>query len=77
MPLDVRVRLVAIMVAVAALTHIALTRFRAPQPTATARAVWIVALILVASTAAWSRPIAAAWTDWRGRRTKTGEVDTA
>jgi hypothetical protein len=61
------------MVAVAAMTHIALTRFRAPQPTATARTVWIVVLILLAFTAAWSRPIAAAWIDWRdGRRTKTG-----
>lgn len=77
MPLDTRVRLVAIMVAVAAVTHIALTRFRAPQPTATARVVWIGALILLASTAAWSRPIAAAWTDWRRRRTNTGEGETA
>lgn len=72
---DVRVRLVAITVAVAALTHIALTRFRAPQPTPTARAVWMVALVLLASVAVLSRPIAAAWTDWRERRARAHEGD--
>jgi hypothetical protein len=71
--LDVRVRLVAITAAVAALTHIALTRFRAPQPTPTVRTVWIVALVLLASTAVLSRPIAAAWTEWRERRTRAHE----
>jgi hypothetical protein len=76
-PLDARIRATATMVAVAALTHLAQTRFRAPQPTATARGVWIAMLILLTTAAVAARPIAAAWIDWRERRTKAREDETA
>jgi hypothetical protein len=76
-PLDLRVRLVAIVVSAAVATHVTLTRFRAPQPTPTARMVWIAVLVTALAAAAGARTIAAAWTHWTGRRTRAREGGTA
>jgi hypothetical protein len=69
LPLERRVRLVAMVVGVAISTHLALTRFSAPEPTWWARAAWIVILTAVAAAGIGSRAVAAAWTDWMERRT--------
>ena len=75
--LAVRVRLVAIGGTVAVVTHIALTGFRAPQPTASARAAWISVLLGLIAIAASARTVAAAWNDWRLRRTSPHQGETA
>ena len=76
-PLPMRIRLLATAVLVAIVTHVALTGFRAPQPTFGARAGWVVGLLLVAATAFAARPIAAAWVDRRHRRSKAHEDEPA
>ncbi len=76
-PLDVRVRFVAIAVSSAIVTHIALTGFRAPQPTPAARIAWISVLLVLIAIAAAARTIAVAWRDWRVRRMQARESDTA
>lgn len=67
-PLDRRVRLVAIVLMVAVLTHLTLTGFAAPEPTRWARAIWIAVLLAVLAIGVCSRGVAAAWTDWTMRR---------
>lgn len=76
-PLDVRVRFVAIAVSSAIVTHVALTGFRAPQPTPAARIAWISVLLVLIAVAAAARTIAVAWGDWRVRRMQARESDTA
>jgi len=76
-PLAVRVRLMAIAGIVAVVTHIALTGFRAPQPTASARAAWLAVLLGLIAIAASARTVAAAWNDWRLRRTSPPRGGTA
>lgn len=66
--LDRRMRLVAVSSIAAMLTHIVLTRFEAPEPTWWARTTWVVLILLASGIAVWSRGVAAAWTDWTGRR---------
>jgi hypothetical protein len=68
-PLDRRVRLVSVTVTVAVMTHVALTRFRAPEPTWWARAAWVVLALTAVVVGIRSRGVAAAWTDWIRRRT--------
>jgi hypothetical protein len=67
-PLDRRVRLTAVSSVAAMVTHIALTRFDAPEPTWWARTTWIVLIALTSAVAVWSRGVAAAWTGWASRR---------
>jgi hypothetical protein len=67
----------AIAVSVAVMTHIALTGFRAPQPTASARAAWIAVLLGLIAIAAGARTVAAAWSDWRLRRMPPRQGETA
>jgi hypothetical protein len=76
-PLDVRVRFVAIAVSSAIVTHVALTGFRAPQPTPAARIAWISVLLVLIAAGAAARTIAVAWKDWRLRRMQARESDTA
>jgi hypothetical protein len=76
-PLDVRVRFVAIAVSSAIVTHVALTGFRAPQPTPAARIAWISVLLVLIAIAAGARTIAVAWRDWRVRRMQARESGTA
>ena len=68
-PLDRRVRLAAVSLVAAMLTHIVLTRFDAPEPAWWARATWVVLLVLASGIALSSRGIAAAWIGWSSRRT--------
>jgi hypothetical protein len=76
-PLHLRIRFLATTVLVAVVTHVALTGFRAPQPTFGARAAWVVVLLLLAATAVAARPIAAAWVDRRRRRIRARQDQTA
>ena len=71
-PLDRRVRLVAVAVAVAVGTHVALTGFAAPEPTWWARAVWIGVAVSSVAVAVCSRPVASAWTHWKPQRQADG-----
>src|SRR5262245_21236782 len=71
-PLDRRVRLVAVAVAVAVGTHVALTGFAAPEPTWWARAVWIGAVVIAVAVAISSGPLASAWTHRTPRRQPDG-----
>lgn len=75
--LDVRVRFMALAASVAIVTHIVLTGFRAPEPTATARTAWIGVLLGLITIGFGARTVAAAWTDRRVRRMKTREGETA
>jgi hypothetical protein len=59
-----RVRVTAFVLLIAAITHIAVTGFRAPEPTVTARATWIAILAVLAMTAVEARGVAAAWISW-------------
>ena len=68
LPLDRRISLVAIVLGVVISTHLALTRFNAPEPTWWARAAWIVILAAVAAAGIGSGVLAAAWTDWMRQR---------
>src|SRR5262245_5366716 len=68
-PLDRRVRLAAVASVAAVVTHIALTRFDAPEPTWWARTMWVVLMVLALGIAVWSRGVAAAWIGWASRRT--------
>lgn len=67
-PLEQRVRLSAIALGAAVLVHLTLTGFSAPEPTATARAVWIGVLLVVVLTGVAARGVAAAWNGWTIRR---------
>jgi len=71
-PLDRRLRLVAVAVAVAVGTHVALTGFAAPEPTWWARAVWLCAVVTSIVVAISSRAVASAWTHWKPRRQSGG-----
>jgi len=62
-----RVRIVAIVLFVASITHIAATRFAAPEPLFAARAAWIVVLAALAAIAVEARGVAAAWSAWTAR----------
>jgi len=70
--LERRVRLVSVVVAVAVLTHVALTGFRAPEPTWWARAAWIGAVLTSAVVGLCSRAVAAAWTERTGGKETHG-----
>ena len=59
-----RIRLAAIALFVAVVTHLAMTRFRAPDPTTGARLVWALILAGLAGFVAEAPGLAAAWTDW-------------
>ena len=63
-PLARRVRLVAIVLIAAVLTHVALTGFRAPEPTLWARGAWIAIVLTVLVVGVCARGVAAAWRDW-------------
>jgi len=69
--LERRVRLTAITLFVAIVTHLVLTRFSAPEPTWGARAAWIVILAVVVAVGAGARGVAAAWMEWTVRRAQT------
>jgi hypothetical protein len=75
-PLDVRVRLVALVASVAVVTHVSLTGFRAPQPTPVARAAWGCVLLILMAVLIGARPIAAAWRDRRVGRSTAREGET-
>ena len=62
-----RTRLAAITLFAAVVTHLAMTRFRAPDPTTSARAVWVLILAGLVGVIAEAPGLAAAWTDWRRR----------
>jgi hypothetical protein len=64
--LERRVRLASVVVAVAVVTHVALTGFRAPEPTWWARAAWIVAMLTSVTVGLCSRAVASAWTERTG-----------
>src|SRR5262245_12186419 len=68
LPLDRRVRLMSVVVAVAVVTHVALTGFNAPEPTWWARTAWIIVLATSAVIAVAAPAVAAAWTHWIARR---------
>jgi len=65
---DRRIQLTALVMIVAILTHVAVTGFRAPEPTFAARATWIVILMALTVIATSSRGVDAAWTTWKSRR---------
>jgi hypothetical protein len=50
------------------MTHIGVTRFRAPEPVLAARLAWIAVLTILAAVAVEARGVAAAWAAWTGRR---------
>jgi len=66
--LERRVRLAAIVVFTAIVTHLILTKFDAPEPTWWARAAWIALLAATAAAGVAARGIAAAWRDRTLRR---------
>lgn len=70
--LERRVRLLSVVVAVAVVTHVALTGFRAPEPTWWARAAWIVAILTSVAASLYSRAVASAWTQRTGRTQPDG-----
>ena len=65
-----RIRLSALMLTVAVLTHLLLTRAAlatmsgAPGPTFVARAFWAVVLVVLVTVMKGARQVAAAWADW-------------
>ena len=72
LPLARRVRLVAIVLIAAVLTHVTLTGFRAPEPTLWARGAWISIVLTALVAGVCARGVAAAWTDWMLRRNAGG-----
>ena len=62
-----RIRLAVITLFVAVVTHAAMTGFRAPDPTTSARAAWVLILAGLAGVIVEAPGLAAAWTDWRRR----------
>ena len=62
-----RIRVAAIALFVAVVTHLAMTGFRAPVPTTRARVIWALILAGLGWAIAAAPGLAAAWTDWRGR----------
>ena len=72
LPLARRVRLVAIVLIAAVLTHVTLTGFRAPEPTLWARGAWISIVLTALVAGVCARGVAAAWTDWTLRRNAGG-----
>jgi hypothetical protein len=71
---DRRVRLTAIVLLIASMTHIGVTRFRAPEPVLAARLAWIAVLTILAAVAVEARGVAAAWAAWTGRRRGAPEI---
>lgn len=81
-----RVRLTALTLFTAVATHLLMTRFSAPEPTAIVRVTWVVILVLLGAFMAGAGGIAAAWIDWsrghagpplriwRGSRDKRGNA---
>ena len=67
-----RVRLVSVVVAVAVVTHVTLTGFRAPEPTWWARAAWIVAVLTSIAAGLCSDAVVSAWTQRTGRHQPDG-----
>ncbi len=72
--LERRVRLVSVVIAVAVVTHVTLTGFRAPEPTWWARAAWIVAILTSVAASLCSRAVASAWTQRTGRTQADGRL---
>ena len=70
--LERRVRLVSVVVAVAVVTHVTLTGFRAPEPTWWARAAWIVAMLTSIAAGLGSDAVVVAWTQRTGRHQPDG-----
>ena len=62
-----RIRVAALTVFVAVVTHLAATGFRAPVPSMRGRATWVIVLVGLAAAVVAAPSLAAAWTDWRGR----------
>ena len=62
-----RIRLAAIALFVAVVTHLAMTRFRAPDSTLIARVVWALILAGLTWVIAEAQGLLAAWTDWSRR----------
>lgn len=62
-----RVRLTALALLTAVATHVVMTRFSAPEPTAIVRVIWMVILVLLGAVIAAAGHIAAAWRDWSTR----------
>lgn len=55
------IRLAALTLFSAIVTHLVATRFNAPEPSAIARAVWVALLVLLAAVMAGADGVAAAW----------------
>jgi hypothetical protein len=76
-PVWQRIRLTALMLCTAVIVHVMLTGFSAPEPTATARLVWIgIGGGLVAAIAG-ARHLAAAWVVWSHRGGPVHESERA
>lgn len=72
--LERRVRLLSVVVVVGMLTHVALTGFRAPEPTWWARAAWIVAMLAAVVVGLCSRAVAFAWAERTGGKHSDGRL---
>jgi hypothetical protein len=64
------IRLVALTLFSAIVTHLLITRFNAPEPSAMARAVWVALLILLAAAMAGADGVATAWRERSARRSR-------
>jgi hypothetical protein len=69
-----RIRIVALALFTAIVTHLLLTGLDAPEPTAAARIVWAALLAVVAAVLAGSSFLAAAWNDWSTRPGRNGSA---
>jgi hypothetical protein len=74
LPVAQRIRIVALMLFSAIVTHLFLTGFDAPEPTTAARVVWAALLALIAVVMAGSSFLAAAWSDWSTRPERNGST---
>lgn len=61
------IRLAALTLFSAVVTHLLITRFNAPEPSAIARAVWVALLVLLAAAMAAADSVAAAWRERSAR----------
>lgn len=61
------IRLAALTLFSAIVTHLLVTRFNAPEPSAIARAVWVALLVLLAAAMAAADGLAAAWRERSAR----------
>jgi hypothetical protein len=66
-PLDRRIQATALVVIAAIVTHVAVTGFRAPEPTTPARIAWIGILVVLIAIATHAHGVEAAWRTWRSR----------